>query len=65
MISRILLRASLRPLNRFAQDFQTDARQFQIELESGDAVVGAAKFEIHVTEMVFRANDVGEQVRSA
>ena len=35
--------------------------KFQIELETGDAGVGAAKFEIHVAEMIFGADDVGEQ----
>ena len=36
--------------------------KFQIELETGDTVLGAAKFEIHVAEMIFGTDDVGEQV---
>ena len=38
-----------------------DAGQFQVELITGDAIVGSTEFEIHVTEMVFRTNDIGEQ----
>ena len=48
-------------MDRFGHDFVADAGKFQIELESGDAVIGSAKFEIHVAEMVFRADDVGQQ----
>ena len=54
-----------RALDRFGHDLVADAGQFQIELEAGDAVVGAAEFEIHVAEMIFGADDVGQQVRSA
>src|SRR6266704_2416276 len=50
-----------RPLNRLGQDFVADAGQFQVELITGDAIVGSTEFEIHVTEMVFRTNDIGEQ----
>ena len=38
-----------------------DAGQFQIELEPGHAVIRAAEFEIHVSEMIFRTNDIGQQ----
>ena len=43
-------------------DLVADAREFQVELETGDACLGAAKFEIHVAEMIFGADDVGQQV---
>ena len=39
----------------------TNPGEFQIELKTSDSRVGSAKFEIHVTEMIFRANDVGQQ----
>ena len=48
--------------NGFGDDFMADAREFQIELVPGDAGVGAAKLEIHVAEMIFRADDVREQL---
>ena len=38
-----------------------DAGKLQVELEAGHAVVGAAQFEIHVAEMVFAPDDVGQQ----
>ena len=46
---------------RFGHDFVADARQFQIELESGDAGFRPANFVIHVSEMILGADDVGEQ----
>ena len=39
----------------------TNPGEFQIELKTSDAAVRSAKFEIHVAEMIFRANDVGQQ----
>ena len=48
-------------LNRFRHDLVADAREFQIELETGDAGIGSAKFEIHVAEMILGADDVGQQ----
>ena len=39
-----------------------DAGKFQIELEPGHAVIGAAKLEIHVPEMIFRTDNVGQQL---
>ena len=50
-----------RALNRFRHDLVADAGEFQIELKTGDARVGSAKFEIHVAEMIFGADDVGQQ----
>ena len=49
----------LRALDRFAENFQTDPRQFQIELVTGHAFGRSAKFEIHVTEMILGADDIG------
>ena len=49
-------------LDRFGHDLVTDARKFEIELITGDAIVGAAKFEVHVAEMVFGADDVGQKL---
>ena len=36
--------------------------KLEIELEAGDAGFGAAKLAIHVAEMIFGADDVGEQL---
>src|SRR6266404_1544753 len=49
-------------LDCFGHDFVADAGKFQVELKTGHAVVGAAEFEIHVAEMIFRANDVGQEL---
>ncbi len=38
-----------------------DAGKFQVELITGDAGVRAAQLEIHVAEMIFGTDDVGEQ----
>src|SRR5438270_13928712 len=46
-------------LDRFTKDFQTDSRQFQIELVTGHALGCSAEFEIHVTEMILRPDDIG------
>ena len=48
-------------MDRFGHDFVADAGKFQIELETGDAGFGSAKFEIHVAEMIFGADDVGQK----
>ena len=47
---------------RFGHDFMADAGQFEIELESGDARFRSANFVIHVSEMIFGADDIGEQL---
>ena len=44
----------LRAESCLGHDFVADARKFQVELEAGDAGVCAAKFEIHIAEMIFR-----------
>ena len=52
----------LRAMDRFAENFVADPGQFQIELETGHALGRSAKFEIHVTEMIFGADDVGQKL---
>ena len=47
--------------NCLGYDFVADAGEFQIELVTGDAGICAAKFEIHVAEMILRTDDVGKQ----
>src|SRR5205085_1379303 len=47
---------------RFAHDLVADAWQFQIELEPSNALIGSAKFVIHVAEMIFGTDNVGEQL---
>src|SRR5262249_59880762 len=51
----------LRALDRFRHYFVANAGELQVELKSADACVCSAKLKIHVTEMIFRADDVGEQ----
>ena len=46
---------------RRPDDFFADAVDLQIELNAGDAVLRAGDFEIHVAEMIFIADDVGQQ----
>ncbi len=48
-------------MQRLADDLVVDAFGFDVELDGGDAVAGAADFEIHVAEMIFLADDVGEE----
>src|SRR5438067_5310616 len=47
--------------DRFRHDLVAHTPKFQIKLKAGDTVIGAAKFEIHVSEVVFRADDVSEK----
>ncbi len=49
-------------MNRFGHDLVGHAGKLQVELEAGDAVLGAAEFEVHVAEVIFGTDDVGEQV---
>src|SRR5262245_27102528 len=51
-----------RTVNRFAEDLVADARELQVELKSSDTGFGSAKFEVHVAEMIFGADDVREEV---
>ena len=50
-----------RDVDGFLHNLQADARQLEVELEAGDAARGAAELEIHVAEMIFAADDVGEE----
>src|SRR5436190_3650219 len=47
---------------RFGHDFVADARQLEIELESGDAGLSPANLVIHVAEMILGTDDVGEKL---
>ena len=49
-------------MDGFRQDFVAHTRKFQIELKTRDTVLGPAKFEIHVSEMILGADDVGQQI---
>src|SRR5450432_2263140 len=51
-----------RAMNRFAQNLVAHAGQLEIKLKTSDAVLRPAKFEIHVPEMIFGADDVGQEV---
>ena len=50
------------PVQRIADDLVGDAFGLDIELDGGDAVARAADFEIHIAEMIFFAEDVGQQL---
>ena len=47
-------------LERLGEDLEGDARDLDVHLEGGDALVGAGDLEVHVAEVVFDAGDVGE-----
>ena len=47
---------------RFGHDFVADAGKFEIELETSDAGFGSTDFVIHVPEMIFRTENVGEEL---
>ena len=46
---------------RGADDLLADAVDLQVELDAGDAVLRAGDLEVHVAEVVFVADDVGQQ----
>jgi hypothetical protein len=45
---------------RDLHDFLRDALDLDVHLQRGDAVVGARHLEIHVAEVIFVAEDVGQ-----
>ena len=45
---------------RVAQDLERDARDLDVHLERGDAVLRAGDLEVHVAEVVLDAGDVGQ-----
>ena len=47
---------------RFGHDLVAHAGQFEIELETGDARFRSADFVIHIAEMIFGADDVGQEL---
>ena len=47
-------------LDRFECDVEGETLDLEVELEAGDAVLRARDLEVHVAEVVFRAEDVGE-----
>ena len=54
-------RASLARCSVSRTIFVVDALGLDVELDRGDAVARAADLEVHVAEVVFLADDVGEQ----
>ena len=54
-------RATARFLDRLGHDLVRNAAQLQVELETGDALLGAGDLAIHVAERVFPTDDVGQQ----
>ena len=49
-------------IDRIVEERKRQAREFEIQLESSDACGGAAQFKVHITEMVFAADDIGEHL---
>ena len=47
-------------LDRFECDVEGETLDLEVELEAGDAVLGAGDLEVHIAEVVFRTEDVGE-----
>ena len=47
-------------LQRDTQDFKVQSFDFEIHLQSGDAVSAASDFEIHVAEVILDALDIGQ-----
>ena len=45
---------------RFADDFERDRVDLEVELDGGDALLRAGDLEIHVAEVVLEAGDVGQ-----
>ena len=41
-------------------DFERQPVDFEVELEAGDALGGAGQLEVHVTEVIFFTQDVGD-----
>ena len=64
IVRRISIRASRACVERAADDLLADAGDLQIELDAGDAVLRAGDFEVHVAEVIFVADDVGQAARS-
>ena len=45
---------------RVAHDLEADARDLDVHLQRGDAVVGAGDLEVHVAEVILDAGNVGQ-----
>ena len=60
ILSRIVRRAARALLEAVADDRLVDALDLDVHLEGGDAVPRAGHLEVHVTERVFLAEDVGQ-----
>ena len=48
-----------------AHDFRRDSLNLDVHLQGGDAVTRPGDLEIHVTEMVFVAQDIGEHLEAS
>ncbi len=44
----------------FGHDFRCNTRNLDVHLQRGDAVFGTSHFEVHVAEVIFVAEDVGQ-----
>jgi hypothetical protein len=52
--------AGLGLLQRLFHDLGRDARDLDVHLQRGDAVLGARDLEVHVAEVILVAKDVGQ-----
>ena len=48
-------------VDRDGHELVADALELEIQLESGDTDLGAAELEVHVAEVIFTTDDVGQQ----
>jgi len=49
-------------VDRVLEEGERQAGELEVQLEAGDALASAAKFEVHVAEVVLGADDVGEEL---
>ena len=52
----------LRLRERLLHDLAADARDLDVHLQRGDALTGARDLEVHVTEVILGALDVGQDL---
>ena len=49
-------------VDRILQHGEGEARKFEVQLESGHTLGGAAQFKVHISEVIFATDNVGEHL---
>ena len=49
-------------IDSLLEDIETEPRKFEIELEAGNALVGATELEVHVAEVVLGAENIEQGI---